>query len=340
MPTTTPRRLALNLPLLALWIAAVGVAAIGYWLVQRGNAAQAEFYTAGGTDPLELLSGQSTTTMGGLLLAAGVVGLLLALATQARARFAAILAANTATDAATLEPAASEELDDLDDDDLDEVDEIGAETAAAATTDDADSAAPQPTVPAAGSSPPTSPTPRRNPRRTASDPRSVRAQRCLRTSSMNAAGSSTQMRSPVMVCSPPFAGHGRAAARGGAFEDDLDVGLVLHPVDERARGIRLLDSGRFRLVDPLHAGHRGDVVPAERDVDLESLAHADPVRPDRVRPHEVRAEQADIQVTPQMPRMRNAMRTAGQRCTMRSTIGISTAESTMKIRSTVNTGLW
>ena len=149
MPTTTTRRLALNLPLLALWIAAVGVAAIGYWLVQRGNAAQAEFYTAGGTDPLELLSGQSTTTMGGLLLAAGVVGLLLALATQARARSAAILAANTATDAATLEPAASEELDDLDDDDLDEVDEIGAETAAAATTDDADSAAPQPTVPAA-----------------------------------------------------------------------------------------------------------------------------------------------------------------------------------------------
>jgi len=152
LPTTTTRRLALNLPLLALWIAAVGVAAIGYWLVQRGNAAQAEFYTAGGTDPLELLSGQSTTTMGGLLLAAGVVGLLLALATHARARSAAILAANTATDAATLEPVASEELDDLDDDDLDdldEVDEIGAETAAAATTDDADSAAPQHAVPAA-----------------------------------------------------------------------------------------------------------------------------------------------------------------------------------------------
>ena len=127
MPTTTPRRLALNLPLLALWIAAVGVAAIGYWMVQRGNAAQAEFYTAGGTDPLELLSGQSTTTMGGLLLAAGVVGLLLALATHARARSAAILAANTVTDAATLEPVASEELDDLDDDRLDEVDVVDAE---------------------------------------------------------------------------------------------------------------------------------------------------------------------------------------------------------------------
>ena len=148
MPNTTPRRLALNLPLLLLWVAAVGVAAIGFWMVQRGNAAQAEFYTAGGTDPLELLSGQSTTTMGGLLLAAGVVGVLLALATHARARSAAILAANTVTDAATLEPVASEELDDLDDD-LDEVEVVDAETAAAETTDDADTAEPQPATPAA-----------------------------------------------------------------------------------------------------------------------------------------------------------------------------------------------
>ena len=37
LPTTTPRRPALNLPLLLLWIAAVGVAAIGFWLVQRGK---------------------------------------------------------------------------------------------------------------------------------------------------------------------------------------------------------------------------------------------------------------------------------------------------------------
>ena len=146
LPTTTPRRLTLNLPLLALWIAAVGVAAIGYWMVQRGNAAQAEFYTAGGTDPLELLSSQSTSTMGGLLLAAGVVGLLIALATHARARSAAILAANTVTDAATRAPSASEELDDLDDDRLDEVDAVDVETDAA---DDADTVEPQPAAPAA-----------------------------------------------------------------------------------------------------------------------------------------------------------------------------------------------
>jgi hypothetical protein len=141
VPTTTPRRFTLNLPLLALWVAAVGVAAIGYWMVQRGNAAQAEFYTAGGTDPLELLSSQSATTMGGLLLAAGVVGLLLALATHARARSAAILAANTATDAAITEPFASEELDDLEDDEDDVVDEDDAV--------DADTAQPQAAEPTA-----------------------------------------------------------------------------------------------------------------------------------------------------------------------------------------------
>lgn len=138
MPTTTPRRFALNLPLLVLWIAAAGVAALGYWLVQRGNAAQAEFYTAGGTDPLELLSAQSTTTMGGLLLAAGVVGLLLALATHARARSAAILAANTVADAATSEPVASDDVDDLDDDRLDEGDVLDERDRATADAEAAD----------------------------------------------------------------------------------------------------------------------------------------------------------------------------------------------------------
>ena len=150
LPTTTSRRLTLNLPLLALWIAAVGVAAIGYWMVQRGNAAQAEFYTAGGTDPLELLSSQSTSTIGGLLLAAGVVGLLIALATHARARSAAILAANTVTDAATLEPLASDELDDLEHDRLDEGDVVDTDADAA---DDADTVGPQPAVPAAAAVP-------------------------------------------------------------------------------------------------------------------------------------------------------------------------------------------
>ena len=122
MTNTNPRRLALNLPLLGLWIAAAGVAGLGYWMLQRGTAGQAEFYTAGGTDPAELLSQQSLTTTGGLLLVAGVLGLLLALAAHARARSAAILAERTATDAATLAPVASDDLDDDLDDEQDDLD--------------------------------------------------------------------------------------------------------------------------------------------------------------------------------------------------------------------------
>ena len=147
MTNTNPRRLALNLPLLGLWIAAAGVAVLGYWMLQRGTAGQAEFYTAGGTDPAELLSQQSLTTTGGLLLVAGVLGLLLALAAHARARSAAILAERTATDAATLAPVASDD-DDLDDDiddkddDLDELEASDAEETAAAAAEQETTARP------------------------------------------------------------------------------------------------------------------------------------------------------------------------------------------------------
>ncbi len=137
MTNTNPRRLALNLPLLGLWIAAAGVAVLGYWVLQRGTAGQAEFYTAGGTDPAELLSQQSLTTTGGLLLVAGVLGLLLALAAHARARSAAILAERTARDAATLAPVASDDLDDDIDDARDDLDELDADADAAETADDA-----------------------------------------------------------------------------------------------------------------------------------------------------------------------------------------------------------
>jgi hypothetical protein len=138
---TNPRRIALNLPLLGLWIAAAGVAVLGYWMLQRGTAGQAEFYTAGGTDPAELLSQQSLTTTGGLLLVAGVLGLLLALAAHARARSAAILAERTATDAASLAPVASDDLDG-DIDEQDDVDELEASDAA----ETADAAAEQETT--------------------------------------------------------------------------------------------------------------------------------------------------------------------------------------------------
>ncbi|WP_200941076.1 hypothetical protein [Microbacterium sp. Root53] len=55
-----------------------------------------------------------------------------------------------------------------------------------------------------------------------------------------------------------------------------------------------------------------------------SMAHSSPI----------------IHVSPQIPRMRTAMRTTGHRCTIRSRIGISIADSTMKIHRMVSTERW
>jgi hypothetical protein len=114
---TTNRRPVLNLPLLGLWVAAVVVAGAGTWMVLSGNAGQADFYNQGGSDPAELIGLQSRTTIGGLLVAAGVLGLLLALATHARNR-ATALAANPASVASP--NGTSDVLGDVDD--LDEED--------------------------------------------------------------------------------------------------------------------------------------------------------------------------------------------------------------------------
>jgi hypothetical protein len=108
---TTTRRLALNIPLIVLWVAAVAVAGLGYWLLQNGNAAQADFYNTQGSDYLQFLNLQTQSTIGGMLLTAGVIGVFIALATHARNRAAAIVAANAAA------------IDDLDARDLDEDDE-------------------------------------------------------------------------------------------------------------------------------------------------------------------------------------------------------------------------
>ncbi|MDR6906945.1 hypothetical protein J2X63_002653 [Agromyces sp. 3263] len=116
MPTTN-RRPAPNLPLIGLWVAAVVVAGAGTWMVLSGNAGQADFYNQGGSDPAELLGLQSRATIGGLLIAAGVLGILLALATHARTR-AAALTANQSS--ATPPDATSDVLGDVDD--LDEED--------------------------------------------------------------------------------------------------------------------------------------------------------------------------------------------------------------------------
>ena len=94
MPNATARRLALNIPLIVLWVAAIAVAGIGYWLLQSGNTAQADFYNEQRSDYLEFLNLQTQSTIGGMLLIAGVVGVFIALATHARNRAAAVVAAN------------------------------------------------------------------------------------------------------------------------------------------------------------------------------------------------------------------------------------------------------
>lgn len=110
MPNDTTRRLAVNIPLIVLWVAAIAVGGLGYWLLQTGNAAQADFYNTQGSDYLQFLNLQTQSTLGGMLLTAGVVGVFIALAIHARNRAAAVLAANAAALAGFSE-------DELDEDD-------------------------------------------------------------------------------------------------------------------------------------------------------------------------------------------------------------------------------
>jgi hypothetical protein len=107
LPNPTTRRLALNIPLIVLWVIAVAVAGLGYWLLQSGNAAQADFYNTQGSDYLQFLNLQTQSTLGGMLLTAGVIGVFIALATHARNRAAAVIAAN----AAALDLAGWEQVD-------------------------------------------------------------------------------------------------------------------------------------------------------------------------------------------------------------------------------------
>ncbi|WP_159601063.1 hypothetical protein [Agromyces humi] len=145
MPTTNRRLRALNLPLLGLWIAGAAVAAAGTWMVLTGNAGQADFYNQGGSDYAELLGLQSRTTIGGLLIAAGVLGLLLALATHARTRAAALPASRASV---TPPDATSDALGDVDD--LDEEDgeraPAGADAGVVEAPDDLTDLADQPTA--------------------------------------------------------------------------------------------------------------------------------------------------------------------------------------------------
>ena len=124
MSNATTRRPALNIPLLVLWVAAVAVAGLGYWLLQSGNAAQADFYNEQGSDYLQYLNLQTQSTLGGLLLAVGVGGVFIALATHARNRAAVVLSTADAAAAASTPAFADSSLDDLDDTDDTEAVEV------------------------------------------------------------------------------------------------------------------------------------------------------------------------------------------------------------------------
>lgn len=115
MPNATPRRLALNIPLIVLWVASIAVGAIGLWQLRAGNAGQADFYNTGGSDYLTFLDLQTQSTIGGMMLIAGIVGVLIALAVHARNRAAAIVAREAAATVTAVDE--FDELDEFDDDD-------------------------------------------------------------------------------------------------------------------------------------------------------------------------------------------------------------------------------
>ncbi|WP_448809701.1 hypothetical protein [Agromyces bauzanensis] len=118
MPNLTPRRLTLNIPIIVLWVASVGVGVFGYFFLQAGNAAQADFYNTGGSDYLQYLNLQTQSTIGGMLLTAGIVGVFIALATHARNWAAAATAA--AQNQAAYDDLFGRDLDEEDDDDDDD----------------------------------------------------------------------------------------------------------------------------------------------------------------------------------------------------------------------------
>lgn len=126
MPNATSRRFALNIPLIVLWVVSIGVAVIGFWQLRAGNAGQADFYNTGGSDYLTYLDLQTQSTIGGLLLTAGIVGVFVTLAVHARNRAAAVVARDAAESALIAE--------------FDEVDERDESDAAADESEDASTA--------------------------------------------------------------------------------------------------------------------------------------------------------------------------------------------------------
>ncbi len=114
MSRNTPGVLAkINAPLALLWLGGFIVTAVGYLVLTSSNAAQAEFYTSGSQDHGTYFSAQSGSILGSVLIGAGVLGLLLALAAHVIVRPAGVVAG--VTDAEPAEDALGEKLDLSDD---------------------------------------------------------------------------------------------------------------------------------------------------------------------------------------------------------------------------------
>ena len=76
----------LNLPLTALWLASGIVTLVGWLVLSASNATQAEFYTSESQDYAGYFAAQSGSTLGSVLIGAGVLGMILAIASQVRVR--------------------------------------------------------------------------------------------------------------------------------------------------------------------------------------------------------------------------------------------------------------
>ena len=83
MSQSTPARPAINLALIGLWVVTAVVLAVGIWLLLSSNGRQVELYTGQSEDYAAYLSAQGGTTLGGILIGVGALGVLLSLATQA-----------------------------------------------------------------------------------------------------------------------------------------------------------------------------------------------------------------------------------------------------------------
>jgi hypothetical protein len=102
----------INLPRMILWLASIVVAVAGFLLMLASNTNEAAIYTAGKADYPKLFAAQSGSTVGGYLIAVGVLGALLALASMTLTRRDVVAPATAVVTTPTpeaVEPAHDEE---------------------------------------------------------------------------------------------------------------------------------------------------------------------------------------------------------------------------------------